>query len=295
MAAPSVTLAIGGFGFHEYRDDGSETILAPQYRPFIAASSAAMTCHVHRESTPPSDTSGWSLVFDAGPNWTLHQRHNQFLFRTMFFTALCDQELSRCDLFPLSTATESPLSFFSYPLAELITISLLARNDGILLHSCGVEVEGQAFVFCGQSGIGKSTMAAIWQQHGYQILSDDRVIIRRIKNRLVACGTPWHGSAELGTPAILPLAGIYLLGRGNANRLSPINGAHAISLLIQNGFLPFWNKDAMERCLTFFERCIQTIPCASLEFVPDNRIIPFLLSQCAGANGTGTVSTPLWS
>lgn len=285
MTAPSATLSIGGFGFHEYREDGSETALAAQYTPFIADTKVSVTSHVHNKSMPTRGSSDWNLMFDASPNWTLHQNHNQLLFQTMFLEALCDHELTRCDLFPLTPAPETPISFFSYPLAELITISLLARNNGILLHSCGVEVEGRALLFCGQSGIGKSTMAGIWQQAGFRILSDDRVIIRLIDNQLVVSGTPWHGSAELGCPATLPLAGLYILGRGNTNSLCPINGAHALSLLLQNGFLPFWDKKAIEACLTFLELCVRTSPCATLKFLPDERVIPFLLAAREAQEG----------
>lgn len=298
MAAPDLTLAIGGYGFHEYRLDGSAATLAAQYRPFAANAEPAVTSQVHKNPRPPLNGCGWRLVFDASPNWTLWRNHGRLLFRTMFLEALCDQELTRCDLFPLpsSGATENPISFFSYPLAELITISLLARGSGILLHGCGVEVDGGAILFCGQSGIGKSTMAGLWQRQGYRILSDDRVIVRQINNRLVACGTPWHGSAELGCPAILPLAGIYLLGRGAANRRTPVNGAHALSLLLQNGFLPFWDKEAMEHCLTFLEHCLTTVPCcATLEFLPDERIIPFLLDPASAPATARTGGTPPWS
>lgn len=285
MTAPAATLSIGGFSFHEYRDNPATTALAAQYRPFIANTAPSVTCHVHTKPRPSNDTRDWRLVFDASPNWTLHQKHNHLLFQTMFLEALCSHDLNHCDLFPLPDTPENLISFFSYPLAELITISLLARQEGILLHSCGIEVEGRALLFCGPSGIGKSTMAGIWQRHGYRILSDDRVIIRQINNQLVACGTPWHGSAELGSPTTLPLANIYLLGRGSANLLAPINGAHAISLLLQHSFLPFWDKEAMENCLAFFEHTLQYIPCSTLEFLPDEQVIPFLLA--AGPRAAG--------
>jgi len=283
MTLPTATLAIGGFGFHEHRLAGPQPGLPPQYRPFAADCEPAVTCQVHSTPRPRASEYDWRLVFDASPNWSLYRYGRQLLFRTMFLEALCDQELRHCDLFPLpgSEAVEAPISFFSYPLAELISITLLARENGVLLHSCGVEVAGQALLFCGQSGIGKSTMAGIWQGHGYRILSDDRVIVRQIDGRLMACGTPWHGSAELGCPAILPLAGIYLLGRGPANRLTPVSGAHALSLAIPNGFLPFWDKEAMEHCLSFLELCLAAVPCATLEFLPDEGVIPFLLAASA--------------
>jgi hypothetical protein len=64
---------------------------------------------------------------------------------------------------------------------ELLRLHLLGSAIGVLLHQRGlfplhasaVEVDGQAILFMGQWGAGKSTMAAVMHQRGHQLLADD--------------------------------------------------------------------------------------------------------------------------
>jgi hypothetical protein len=57
-------------------------------------------------------------------------------------------------------------------LRPLVARCLLA-GGGLLVHSAEVVLEGRAFLFAGQSGAGKSTMAAMAMQGGHEVLSDD--------------------------------------------------------------------------------------------------------------------------
>jgi hypothetical protein len=50
---------------------------------------------------------------------------------------------------------------------------LLHQRRRIVLHASAVCVNGRAVLFCGQSGAGKSTIAAALGQRGYDLLSDD--------------------------------------------------------------------------------------------------------------------------
>jgi hypothetical protein len=64
---------------------------------------------------------------------------------------------------------------------ELVRLHLLGSALGVLLHQRGlfpfhasaVEVDGQAVLFLGQWGMGKSTMAAAMHQQGYRLIADD--------------------------------------------------------------------------------------------------------------------------
>lgn len=62
---------------------------------------------------------------------------------------------------------------------------LLHQRQQIVLHASAVRVNGKAILFCGSSGAGKSTMAAVLAQTGLPIITDDVCAITGIGD-----GTP---------------------------------------------------------------------------------------------------------
>src|SRR4029077_13002257 len=68
-----------------------------------------------------------------------------------------------------------------YPLDELLIMHRLTQEKGIELHGAGIVTsDGVANLFVGHSGAGKSTTTRLWtSREGVQVLSDDRIIVRR--------------------------------------------------------------------------------------------------------------------
>jgi hypothetical protein len=60
----------------------------------------------------------------------------------------------------------------AYALGPVLTIALHLQG-AVLLHAAAVVLNGQAVVFAGDSGSGKSTTAAMLHRHGWTVLSDD--------------------------------------------------------------------------------------------------------------------------
>jgi len=257
----------------------------------------------------PSDpdatvTAGWGdpggadagdLAFDSGGVWKLYRdgaRH-RFVLSSPALGPLPYKEARFNSDFTSGEVTSRPACFqpaqglwpLEYPLDELLLQGLLARGRGAEIHACGVaDSSGRGLLFVGQSGAGKTTMARLWEGvGGTKILSDDRIILRRVGGKFTMYGTPWHGEAALAEPASAPLAGVFFLEHGAANTLVPLRGAAAATRLFACGFPPFHDRDGLDFTLAFFAELAAAIPCHELRFAPERQVVEFIETWAAGA------------
>ena len=162
-----------------------------------------------------------------------------------------------------------------YPLDELLLIHLLAAGRGVEVHACGVVAPNrQGYLFVGQSGAGKTTMARLWQNaQAGTVLSDDRIILRKIDGTVWMYGTPWHGEAELSSPDRAPLKAIYLLRHGATNSLVTLRPAAAAAKLVACSFPPFHDSRGLDLTISVLDQVVKSLPCYELGFTPDERVI----------------------
>jgi hypothetical protein len=79
--------------------------------------------------------------------------------------------------------------FQTYLLGIVLSFALLKLGHEPL-HAAVVVVEGRGIAFLGDSGYGKSTLAASFVRDGYRILTDDLLIIREVDGVLCALPGP---------------------------------------------------------------------------------------------------------
>ena len=230
-------------------------------------------------------------LFDSGSTWQLYYKDGAYLFR---FTSLVFGSLPYKIAFfnPEFSSGEILLHrpFFktgqsvdplAYPLDELLTINLLARGRGTEVHACGiVDSLGRGHLFVGQSGAGKSTIARLWESEpGITVLSDDRIILRKMENTIWMYGTPWHGEAGLASSAKAPLIGVYFLEHWKENELIPYKLTESLGRLFACSFPPFYSREGIDFTLGFLEEVVKATPCHELRFLPDKSVIEFIQEE----------------
>jgi len=170
------------------------------------------------------------------------------------------------------------------PVVELCLLTWLARHGGVLLHGAGVVWDGVGLIFTGPSEAGKSTLSEFYLARGAPVLSDERIIIRRIGDTFRLCGTPWPGTAGAVSRQVAPLERIYFIRHGSqghrARRLAPSESARRF---LQQCFLPHWDREAMARTLTFLEALQERVECYELAFMKDPDVVDFLGSASVPA------------
>jgi hypothetical protein len=148
----------------------------------------------------------------------------------------------------------------------------LARQGGFLLHAASAIRNGKAFVFTGVSGTGKTTIAGLAPRDA-TLLTDEISYVRKPGSSYIACGTPFSG--ELGKPGknvSAPLAAVYVLAKGPANRVDPLPVADAARTLLSN--LLFFAEDRESVEAVFHAVCefVGQVPVFRLTFFPDSRV-----------------------
>ena len=270
--------------FAELRIEGAtQNFLIPEIDPDITI------------ETRWSDLSGIKYegpkLFDSGALWQLRRVDGVFLFSFSsevfgpipYKVALFKKNFSMGEVLlhrPYFN-TDQSLTPLGYPLDELLFTNFLALGRGVEVHACGVtDSQGRGHLFVGQSTAGKTTIAILWENEpDITVLSDDRIILRRIENKIWMYGTPWHGEAMLGSPSRAPLTAVYFLEKGQKNKLISQKASDSISRLFTCSFPPFYNRDALDFTLGFLEDVVKNVPCYELKFTPDKSVVEFIKGE----------------
>lgn len=173
-------------------------------------------------------------------------------------------------------------------------MGMLLHQRGVLpLHASAVAIGSRAFAFMGPPGAGKSTLAAVLERRGNQVVADDVCAVRlsRSGEPWVSPGLPrlrlWRNSldalgleashyprsyagdkrydkfdvslgAAAGAP--LPLGGVFVLTDGPRVAVERLGGAAAVAALVENIYRGSWAAAAgclqqhWENCLAIASR-----------------------------------------
>jgi hypothetical protein len=235
---------------------------------------------------------GGRQVFDSGGLWQLFEDDGYvFRFTTPvrrphpYKVARFSRDFSLGEIVIHRAYFEetTPLYPLEYPLDELLTIQLLAQGRGVEVHACGVVDDDRGgLLFVGVSGAGKSTMGEQWSgRPRVQVLSDDRIILRRVGDAIWMYGTPWHGDAALARPGSAVLRRVFFLKQGPSNRSTSVRPAEAIARLLGCAFFPFHSRSGVEAGFAALADVIARVPCHELTFAPDPRVVAYLRAECA--------------
>lgn len=282
-------LAIGGFRIAVRCDDPrlSCRFHSPTDR-FLTEASDQNDVELRVRAMDERVPTDGDLVFDSGAVWRLFRTAEGFRIECTsdivgnapYKIATFDDSFTRGEISLRTEAVGDVIDPLEYPLDEVLVAHLLARGRGVEIHGCGiVDRDGRGRLFAGQSGAGKTTTARLWEGENVNVLSDDRIIIREVGSEMRMFGSPWHGEAELASPASAPLAGVYLLTQADESRMREISAVEAVARLFACAFPPFHDAQGLAFTVDFLDRLVRKVPVRELRFTRDRSAIDVVVRE----------------
>ncbi len=143
----------------------------------------------------------------------------------------------------------------------------LLKFGGMYLHAAAVEYRGQAYLFSGPSGVGKSTHTRLWQQtfgDAVQVFNDDKPALRFLDGQWYAYGTPWCGKDGINQNKKVPLAGICFLKQGQSNCIRRLPAAEAIANILAQTISSL-NMERKLLLMSLVDKLLRFVPVYELE------------------------------
>lgn len=99
------------------------------------------------------------------------------------------------------------------------------RHNVVPIHSSAIICNGNAYLFLGESGTGKSTHTRLWREniHGAELLNDDSPMVSVEDGVVWAYGSPWSGKTHCYRQERYPLKGFVRISQAPYNRITRLS------------------------------------------------------------------------
>jgi hypothetical protein len=165
---------------------------------------------------------------------------------------------------------ESPWIFYPYEQTVMIHLCQFLGSAS-LMHASAVFHENKGYLFLGDSGAGKSSIAELLETRlgAGKIFSDDRVVIQKVDGKWWVFGTPWNGTFPRSRTDGVEIGGMYFLEKSEQNRLAKPKAL--LTRLLPVTFATWWLPQKMDRYFSFLaELSTQTqFPMEEFHFAKD--------------------------
>lgn len=155
--------------------------------------------------------------------------------------------------------------------------NILSVFRGVLLHSSFIKWRNKGVLFCGPSGVGKSTQANLWKKHeNAEILNGDRAGIRCVEDMWYAYGLPYAGSSGIYRNDKAELCAIVVLHQASENTIERLDAATAFRYLYPEVTVHRWERSFVERTWGTLVDLLAAVPVYKLNCNVDKNAVEVL-------------------
>src|ERR1700681_1184755 len=259
MAAPRkvACVEIGGIPIAlSTCDDGFLDLLRQRYIGFLSSSSPEFELEFDLTGTVPVSDDDVRVRRD-GDEWLIERGD---------FHARWDPRAGRGSV----RQNANPYSLDS--VLRILHSLILAQRGGFLLHAASAICDGQAYLFSGVSGSGKTTMTRLGPT-AITLFTVEISYLRPSPDGYSAFGTPFAGElARSGENCAAPVSALFFLEKGPENRVHELSSAEAVRRLMRNILFFAEGQDLVGKLLATACDFVAMVPIRRLTFYPDARV-----------------------
>ena len=170
-------------------------------------------------------------------------------------------------------ATESFLAY------SKLNEYFISSGKGLIFHSTAIAVDGNAYLFTADSGVGKSTHASFWREllgDRAVMINDDKPLLTMENGVVYANGTPWQGKHKLGNNLKVPVKAVCLIQRGSKDQIESCSVSEMVVTILRQTLRPE-SQEQMENLFSLMEvmlkgislyklKCTKNVSSAKLSF-----------------------------
>lgn len=264
--------------------DRAKTIeVLPNFEPFRIGEESGMSGEVLFEFTGNSelrlpekkadDGFVWNGIhYEVYKNpdfWTISMKWNG---HTHLLEAASDWKTIRTDISLTDISKRMFLNNFL-----IVSFGMAAAPLHTLkMHASVIEKDGEALLFLGKSGTGKSTHSRLWLEFvdGASLLNDDEPIVRiNEEGEVRVYGSPWSGKTPCYRNAAACVKGFVHLYQSPENKLSPLSGRDALASLFVSSCMMRTDEDNKNCVFDTIADILQTVSVYRLDCRPDREAV----------------------
>ena len=253
------------FGSVLMRLEGDEELLArlpDTWTAFRGAPAApAHRCDLrltHAKEELPAEN-GWTVQPDAGGGWAVYAAHGRNLF------ALRQDECSRETAVRVWETGEKNVR-----VALQFGLLLALRGACLGLHGVTLRCGRETVILSAPSGTGKTTLAQMLaEDRRVQVINGDFALLSCGKDKPVFEPTPFCGTSRICGNVRLPVDRIVFLSQAEKNRWSGLSGREALTLAMNNVFVPVWDGALRQAVLSSVLRMLNGVRAEGYAFAEE--------------------------
>lgn len=263
----------------EFRSNSKLTFPESFYEYSTQGKNVELTINVQNSTLKPTG----KILFDAEPTemnglkakWNIRRHKKKFSLNYLDFNGIESSIVFNylSDNWEIFCADQQhPQTPMFFPFGNLVLFQIITKKNSLALHASSIIYEGEAYVFFGHSGKGKTTLSKLWEKHA-KIIHDDIVIITKEASDFYVHNAPVSRQFKKYSA---PLKKIFMIEHGRSNKLTKLSLIEATMHLSACSIQHNYSMESVQSRIQFVHELSSAITTCKLDFVPNESIIDFL-------------------